>query len=71
MFTEYKKCLLNIRSNVYAYLLSMSEAYAYVLFDIVNVDVYLVENNLVYTVPKSHWKCVLCSGVFRIILFPI
>ena len=25
----------------------LSEAYAYVLFDIVSVDVYLVENNLV------------------------
>jgi len=28
----------------------LNEAYAYVLFDIVTVDVYLLENNLVYTV---------------------
>jgi len=27
----------------------LSEAYAYILFDSVSVDVYLVENNLVYT----------------------
>jgi len=38
----------------------LSEAYAYVLFYIVSVDVYLVENNLVYTV-RSHWLCILCS----------
>jgi hypothetical protein len=28
----------------------LSEVYAYVLFDVVSVDVYLVKNNLVYTV---------------------
>ena len=28
----------------------LSEAYTYVLLDIISVDVYLVENNLVYTV---------------------
>ena len=48
----------------------LSEAYVYVLFDIVKVDVYLVENNLVYTVQillviHSLFK------VFRVIPFPM
>jgi hypothetical protein len=48
----------------------LSEAYAYVLFDIVSVDVALVEHNLVYTVQVP---LVMLSvfDVFRIIPFPI
>ena len=46
----------------------LSEAYAYVLFDVLSVDVYLVENNLVYTVQVP---LVIHSvfSVFRVILF--
>jgi hypothetical protein len=48
----------------------LSEAYAYVLFDIVSVDVALVEHNLVYTVQVS---LVMHSvfDVFQIIPFAI
>ena len=48
----------------------LSEAYAYVLFDIVSVDVYLVENNLVYTVQVPlvmHPMFIM----FRVIPFPM
>ena len=48
----------------------LSEAYAYVLFDNVKTDVYLVENNLVYTVQV---QLVILSvfNVFRAIPFPM
>jgi len=47
----------------------LSEAYAYVLFDIISVDVYLVGNNLVYTVQVPLvWRSVFI--VFRVIPFP-
>ena len=48
----------------------LSEAYVYVLFDIVSIDVYLVENNLVYTVQIS---LVMHSvfTVFKVIPFPM
>jgi hypothetical protein len=48
----------------------LSEAYAYVLFDTVSVDVYLVENNLMY---KVQVPFVMHSGfnVFRVMPFPI
>jgi len=47
----------------------LSEAYAYVLVDIISVDVYLVGNNLVYTVQVSLvWRSVF--NVFRVIPFP-
>jgi hypothetical protein len=48
----------------------LSEAYAYVLFDIFSVDVYLVENNLVYTVEVP---MVIHSvfSIFRVIPFPM
>ena len=48
----------------------LSEAYAYVLFDIVKVDVYLVEDNLVHTVQVP---LVIHSvfNVFRVIPFPM
>jgi len=51
-------------------LIVLSEAYAYVLFDIVGVDVYLVENNLVHTVQVP---LVIHSvfSVFRVIPFPM
>jgi len=47
----------------------LSEAYTYVLVDIISVDVYLVGNNLVFTlqVPLV-WRSV--SSVFRLIPFP-
>jgi len=46
----------------------LSEAYAYVLIDIISVDVYLVRNNLVYTVQVPPvWRSVF---VFRLILIP-
>lgn len=50
--------------------IALSEAYAYVLFDIVSVDVCLVDHNLVYTVQVP---LVMHSvfDVFRIIPFPI
>jgi hypothetical protein len=50
--------------------ITLSEAYAYVLFDIVRVDVCLVEHNLVYTLQVP---LVMHSvfDVFRIIPFPI
>ena len=48
----------------------LSEAYAYVLLDIISVDVYLVGNNLVYTVQVPLvWHSVF--NVFRIIPFPM
>ena len=48
----------------------LSEAYAYVLIDIISVDVYLVGNNLVYTVQVPLvWHSVF--NVFRIIPFPM
>ena len=48
----------------------LSEAYSYVLFNIVSVDVYLIENNLVHTVQVP---LVMHSvfNVFRVILFPM
>jgi len=47
----------------------LSEAYAYVLVDIISVDVYLVGNNLVYTVQVPLvWRSVF--NVFRVIPFP-
>jgi hypothetical protein len=48
----------------------LSEACAYVLFDIVSLDVYLVENNLVYTVQVP---LVMHSvfNMFRVIPFPM
>jgi hypothetical protein len=48
----------------------LREAYAYVLFDIVSLDVYLVENNLVYTVQVP---LVMHSvfNMFRVIPFPM
>jgi hypothetical protein len=48
----------------------LSKAYAYVLYDIVSVDVYVVENNIVYTV---HVPLVMHSvfTVFRVIPFPM
>ena len=47
----------------------LSEPYACVLFDMVIVDVYLIENNLVYTVQVPLvWRSVFI--VFKIILFP-
>ena len=48
----------------------LSEAYAYVLLDIISVDVYLVGNNLVYTVQVP---LVLHSvfNVFKILPFPM
>ena len=49
-------------------LIVLSEAYAYVLFYIVSVDVYLVENNLVHTVQVP---LVMYSvfNMFRVISF--
>jgi len=48
----------------------LSEAYAYVLFDTANIDVYLVENNLVYTVQVP---LVMHSvfTLFKVIPFPM
>jgi hypothetical protein len=48
----------------------LSEAYTYILFDIVNVEVYLVENNLVYSIQVP---LVMHSvfNVFEIIPFPM
>jgi hypothetical protein len=48
----------------------LSEAYAYVLFDIVSVAVCLVENNLVYTVQVPLVMHSVFS-MFRVILFPM
>ena len=48
----------------------LSEAYAYILLDIIKVDVYLVENNLVYSIQVP---LVMHSvfNVFKIIPFPM
>ena len=48
----------------------LSEAYAYVLFDSVSVDVYLVENNVVYTVQVPLVMHSVFS-MFRVIPFPM
>jgi hypothetical protein len=48
----------------------LSEAYAYVLFDIVSVDMYLVENNLMCTVQVPLVTHSVFS-VFRLIPFPM
>jgi len=47
-----------------------SEAYASVLYDTINVEVYLVRNNLVYTVQVPLVMCSMFS-VFKIIPFPV
>jgi len=44
----------------------LSEAYAYVLVDIISVDVYIVRNNLVYTVQVS----LVWRSVFTVVPFP-
>jgi len=48
----------------------LSEVYAYVLFDVVSVDVYLVKNNLVYTVQVPLVMHSVFSA-FRVIQFPM
>jgi len=48
----------------------LSEAYAYVLFDSFSVDVYLVENNVVYTVQVPLVMHSVFS-MFRVIPFPM
>jgi hypothetical protein len=56
-------------SSAYACLLNISKVYTYVQFD-VSLDVYLVENNLVYTVQVP---LVMHSvfNVFRVIPSPM